>query len=325
MSRPSRDLHGNAPRSGSSGGGPVGGRGSPTEQEQLTSGSGGGRRVGSRDLDGREDPRNVMGGAGVGRGPQGSSSRVVDGMRYSDEGRPRRSEEPVYTRGGSNPSIDRGNGGGGLGGRFDSWRETRMADSSRGGGGMTRGSKRDRSLDSDRGVEEGGYFPGREIDGRGGDPSQAFDGTRVRQTDMEMLEPTRSSVMEGWGRGYNDGSSPLGGSDGGGGRYRDDGDSRHGLGLGGRMQVSPREAVMYDGHDGRGRAVVRQGSELDGGGSGSVQRDFSGRDQSDDMSDLRSTRGGRDVKKLRDERQRSSHSRDRKDRKKSSKSKKRKH
>ena len=322
--------------------------GESEEQHPSSSGigSGGSRRNSDgripdgRDPDGREDLRSrIGGGVQVGRGHPGTGPRGERSWR----------SDPVDLppRGGN--SSGGGGGGGGervdRGDRGDTWRDTRMAmampDSARGGGdrvgggmggdrsgGMGRGSKRGRSVDSDRGVGEQVYEDeGQERDRGGevlgGDPSQAFDSTRMRQTNQPLPEPARPPV-DGWGRGYDGGSreSPLGGSDGVGGRYRG-GAVMEPRRVGGRVPLSPREASgsgsVYDGRGGRGggrQVMTVEGGHMDGLG---MQRDPRGRDQD---GDLRAARG-REPKKSRD-RQRDSHSRDRKDRKKS-KNKKRKH
>lgn len=255
-----------------------GGRGTLSEQEL----SAGGRR------DSREDLRSS---SGI------SSSGISSSGGYADEARGGRLDD----------------------GRAGLQRGGRMVDSARGGasGSTTRGSKRGRSVDSDRGGGGGGGGGGEVGFDRGGgegDPSQAFDSKRMRQPDQVMGEAeggsSRNSV-EAWGRGYGGGGgvrdSPAGGGDAGTGRYRE-----------GRMQMPTRE--VYDGRGSRGSSGL---SSAEQGG----HRDSRGREQSDD--DMRAPREG-SKKSSRNERQRSSNSREgegggRKDKKKSSKSKKKKH
>lgn len=283
----------------------------------------------------------------------------LEGPGARDMGRRRESLEDVSSSDGGRGRFEGpARAGGGL----------RAAESSRsgggggGGGGTSRGSKRGRSADPDRG---GGREARFDADGGGdGDPSQAFDSKRMRQPDPAMLElegrrvaPPRSSV-EGWGRGYGGGGGvprerereregPAAPDDGSSGRYRDEAIFRHdgaGGGSGMPVRMPPREVHMDRlSHEARGGGRAgRSAGGLDAGGEGQ-DRDRSGGhhgargDREHPHDDDARSRSSREGKKSRSDRQRSGGSRgedgggvgggssSRKEKKKSSKSKKKKH
>ena len=285
---------------------------------------GGGGHYASETRGGRPEEDHRGGNVGGGGG----------GLRFEGPARAGTQRGSVSGSGGAGGSG--GGGGGGSGGR-----SARGSESIR-GAGMSRGSKRGRSEDSDRGGGGGdmGFERGGGGGGFEGDPSEAFDSKRMRHPDHQgmMMEHDVGPLRppgDGWGRGY------IGGGGGGGGgdvRYRDEAGGRHGVSAGaGRMQMPSRDAHMdhrppYDAQWGRSgppaMAIDGLGGGVRGGMEKSSHREGHGRDQQQPVDDSRAMREG---KKPRGDRQRSSNSntRDeegggRKEKKKSGKSKKKK-